>query len=503
MSKSITDNISSAVINKIVSRVLTKSMIELKSEQEKTLNKTLKIEEYLLPTNYNFLLLIYMNFLCPIDGNFDKLLLFINNEDYTLLKRNIINNYNLMNETNKKKLRDFILTINKSDIKKKLRNKLSKSMDIQTLAYLYIYLLKLSHDEVKTNKEFDYDYIDMEFEGTLLPLDTDVYTKTDILRNIDTSLKKIHENDLKDIYYKVLMYEVFNSKKTENIHKIFNKFFIDMELFLSVSKNYLIISYNLMYYDSGIDHHEKAQEIMKLIYPSCSSNEDIDTEYYCKIIPYLVDEKDINDYTLSSFQNFITYFYINLLKYKEDIGLSENEAKIIKNVLDIIVSISKDTEYSPEKYRTEIEYIKINTKSIRFFYYYLLANILDVNFTYHTGKYMEKHFDRYMYKYLLSKLDDRKLFELTYNLELQHNPGNSGELATLSDYEEYRLRPTATRFEYLLRKTTKEEKKSLIFYHVQELYNKAKGNEDSLEEFYRFIFLNLAVPMTDPKNYKL
>jgi hypothetical protein len=345
----------------------------------------------------------------------------------------------------------------------------------------------------------------MELEGTLLPLDTDVYTKTSILRDIDKSLKKIHENDLKDIFYKVSMYQIFISKKTENIHKIFNKFFIDMELFLSVNKSYTIICYNLMNYESEISHHEKAQEIIKLIHPTChaeeSSYSDIDTEYFCKIIPYLVHEKKLKNYSLSTAFNFITYFYINLLEYKEDIGLSEDEAKIIKNVLDIMVAISKDTEYSPEKYRNEIEYIESNTKSIKFFYYHLLANILDINNNKSIAKSRQKLLDRYIKKHILSKLDDRKIFELTYNLQDQHNPRNIGELATLTPNEEYRVRPTSAKFEYLLTKFTEKQKRLIIIYHIQELYNKAKDNEETLKEFYKSIFTFLAVPITDPKTY--
>jgi len=179
-----------------------------------------------------------------------------------MLRKNIIDNYDLMNEKDKKKL----------------RNVLSKKIEPHTLSYFYIYTMKLLYNKarvksvskritLKEENDFDFEYIDVKTEGLLIPYDEDYYPKSKLINLINTNLSKIPMDEINEIYY-----------------KIFNKLFIDMELLLSsVSNNYYILFYYIINSDEE-NSKNKTIDILKSLYPSRSDEKTLKMEYFSKLM---------------------------------------------------------------------------------------------------------------------------------------------------------------------------------------------------------------------------
>lgn len=463
-------------------------MIELKNEDELKISKTLRIDEYLLPSSYSFLLLIYMTFISPIDGNFDKLLLFIESKNYSLLKSSIIDTYVSLNESGKKKIRDFIKMINKSDTKKKLKSKIYKIMDEDRMWFFYLYLLKLLHNEEKENHVFDLNYLlDIYNFGKyydhndLFPLNKKIITKTVLLKLISNKLDELNKLNITDIFCYILIFDVLKEVKDKQI--IFNKLFIDIELFLTTGKTCIgTITYYCLLYSYNIN--QRLEDMMEQFNSYYLNKDNIHKKFFCDIVSkkLLIEITDIHKDTYK-FINYISYFYQNILLEKKKLPISKKEEEIITKILKIVVKICKDNNYSRDKYSEDLEYIKINIPQINLYYYFVLSYILqlDTNITSFISKYVIDNIKEVIKEYIIVHIDDDQEYELEFNIS---PTTKTQELPSLTDREERSVRYTRDKYEHVIEKFTIEELKLILYYYIIELYKLSSNNSFLELEYY-------------------
>jgi hypothetical protein len=131
---------------------------------------------------------------------------------------------------------------------------------------------------------------------------------------------------------------------------------------------------------------------MQLLLPS--SNEDPDADepanlVYYRILAYSyfggmqnLEEIPRIASNLEAFKKFIlkflNEFYVKTLIYKSHSKITRENEMIVKQILEIIITIILDDGYTPQKYERELTYISDNFITPNFFYYYVVSLILSV-----------------------------------------------------------------------------------------------------------------------------
>ena len=487
------------VSEKLSSSILKQAQRELK---DKPLSQSELLEAinitYLLPvSDYNNLIYIYLTMLEKKEIN--RIIPFITNPNNTILIRAIKSHYDIQTPYMKNKIRTTIFNSNNltsstnftktMDLLKVELKKLKSEMLVRILLYLSKTLedfrasnsLRVTSPSIASRSSIRpvnyYDKFSFLNDETTVDFTRPLENATTLIRKINETLEaifRINPELFKSAFLKISNYSNIavtikttkprgmssacpaarssrSSRSSRSEEKLeidevllFNLMFIDLKEFMQTDDSYeSIIKYYLLFdKNSG----EKAAEIFKNLY--CFDSGDVFFTFVKEQVGInsredfdeLVRRKDYTSIKVA-FLKFVKLYYTSLLKHKDVSRITAEEKAAILEILNTIIKIFEDDDYSKSKYEKEFDFFR----NIRVLKSYKTKKALeDLNIriavTYVLGTHRIPEFNIAMRLLFENEISELKPYEKPLTFLLEEEPGKN-ITTTLTEGEEARMRP--------------------------------------------------------------